>query len=254
MGPFFSGPTARIGESSGRNGRMVFGSRPGNDTGAGLLALARKARYACEGCCDHLLKLRRGVFEVDESTGLWLIRHAAVDGPAGLIWGPDAPACLGDRASFDLLRAHLPEKAKVYASPARRTIDTARALMLDPVPMAELAEQDFGEWTGHRHDDLAVASGKLYADFWHDAARSRPPGGESFADQIIRVRRGLEQVDAGSAILVVHSGTVRAALAIALDIEPEAALRFVIDPLSLTRIDRLKGTWRVTGVNLTFRS
>ena len=30
---------------------------------------------------------------------------------------------------------------------------------------------------------------------------------------------------------------------------PEQALRFVIDPLSLTRIDRLDGGWRVGSVN-----
>jgi alpha-ribazole phosphatase len=42
---------------------------------------------------------------------------------------------------------------------------------------------------------------------------------------------------------------VRAALAIALEMAPEQALRFVIDPLSLTRIDRLAGGWRVISVN-----
>jgi alpha-ribazole phosphatase len=36
---------------------------------------------------------------------------------------------------------------------------------------------------------------------------------------------------------------------IALDLSPDAALRFVIDPLSLTRIDRLEGGWRVVAVN-----
>jgi alpha-ribazole phosphatase len=50
-------------------------------------------------------------------------------------------------------------------------------------------------------------------------------------------------------VLVVHAGTVRAALAIALDLAPEPALRFVIDPLSLTRIDRIADSWRVVGVN-----
>jgi alpha-ribazole phosphatase len=38
-------------------------------------------------------------------------------------------------------------------------------------------------------------------------------------------------------------------LAIALDLAPEQALRFVIDPLSLTRIDRLENGWRVVAVN-----
>jgi alpha-ribazole phosphatase len=48
---------------------------------------------------------------------------------------------------------------------------------------------------------------------------------------------------------VVHSGTIRAALCIALDVDPEAALRFVIQPLSITRIDRLQEGWRIVSVN-----
>jgi alpha-ribazole phosphatase len=54
---------------------------------------------------------------------------------------------------------------------------------------------------------------------------------------------------AGDVVLVVHSGTIRAAIAIALDLDPDAALRFVIDPLSVTRIDRLESGWRVVAVN-----
>ena len=54
---------------------------------------------------------------------------------------------------------------------------------------------------------------------------------------------------AGDVVLVVHSGTIRAVLAIALDLAPDSALRFVIDPLSLTRIDRLTDGWRVGAVN-----
>ena len=185
-------------------------------------------------------------------TRFWLVRHAAVDGRQGTVWPPSAPADVEDRGSFDRLRAHLPKEVKAYASPAQRTVDTAKALQLDPVPMPEFVEQNFGDWTGRRHDDLAVAGGEVYAKFWNDPARSIPPGGESFADQIIRVRRGLDQIDPGSVILVVHSGTIRAALCVALDIGPEAALRFVIDPLSLTRIDRLDGTWRVLSVNQKF--
>jgi alpha-ribazole phosphatase len=38
-------------------------------------------------------------------------------------------------------------------------------------------------------------------------------------------------------------------LAIALDLAPDAALAFVIDPLSLTRIDRLADGWRIVAVN-----
>ena len=118
--------------------------------------------------------------------------------------------------------------------------------------MPEFAEQDFGEWIGRRHDDLAITGGDAYAGFWNDPARSTPPGGESFASQIARVRRGFDRIGADAAVLVVHSGTIRAALCIALDLEPKAALRFVIDPLSMTRIDRLEGAWRVGCVNRSF--
>ena len=84
--------------------------------------------------------------------------------------------------------------------------------------------------------------------------RNRPPGGESFVDQIERARAGLAHLPAGDAILVVHSGTIRAVLAIALDLAPDYALRFVIDPLSLTRIDRLANGWRVVAVNAAGRT
>ncbi|MGL3110653.1 histidine phosphatase family protein [Bradyrhizobium sp. BR 1432] len=186
---------------------------------------------------------------MEGETFLWLIRHAPVDGVAGTIHAADAPADLGDRAQLQVLRQCLPPDAASYASPSRRTVETAQALGLAPKLMPEFSEQDFGAWTGRRHDDIGAAGDEAYAQFWSDPARGRPPGGESFEDQVARVRLGLSRIGAGSAALVVHSGTIRAALCIALDLTPQAALRFVIDPLSLTRIDRLATGWRVVSVN-----
>jgi alpha-ribazole phosphatase len=182
-------------------------------------------------------------------TNLWLIRHAPVDGPRGVIHDPDAPANVSDAAALAALKARLPENAFAVCSPARRTSDTALALGLDPVKQTAFREQDFGAWTGRRHNDLVAELGDAYRDFWKSPASNAPPGGESFVDQIGRAVAGLAALPAGDAVLVVHSGTIRAALAIALDLAPDAALRFVIDPLSLTRIDRLKRGWRVVAVN-----
>jgi alpha-ribazole phosphatase len=186
---------------------------------------------------------------VNDDTRLWLIRHAPVAGPAGVIYGDDAPADTSDAATFAALRARLPGGAASFASPAIRTLATAAALGLRPTAAANFREQDFGDWTGRRHDDLARELGAAYRDFWDAPASSKPPGGESFAEQIARVREGLAKLPGGNVVMVVHSGTVRAVLAIALDLPPESALRFTIDPLSLTRIDRLSGGWRVVGVN-----
>ncbi len=182
-------------------------------------------------------------------TNLWLIRHAPVDGPRGVIHGPDAPADISDAAAFAALKLRLPPNALAVCSPARRTWETAVALGLDPVRQPSFREQDFGVWTGRRHNDLAAELGDAYREFWKSAGGNRVPGGESFVDQIERATAGLAALPTGDVILVVHSGTVRAVLAIALDLAPDAALRFVIDPLSLTRIDRLDNGWRVVAVN-----
>src|SRR6266446_1497649 len=137
-------------------------------------------------------------------TNLWLIRHAPVDGPRGIIHGPDAPADTSDAAAFAALKAKLPPNAFAVCSPARRAWETAIALGLHPAKEAAFREQDFGAWTGRRHNDLVAELGDAYRDFWKSPASNRPPGG---------------------------------------------ALRFVIDPLSLTRIDRLDNGWRVVAVN-----
>jgi broad specificity phosphatase PhoE len=60
-------------------------------------------------------------------------------------------------------------------------------------------------------------------------------------------------------VAVGHGGSIRAALALALGLEPERALAFVIDNCSLTRLDHIHddsdaatagGVWRVAAVNL----
>jgi len=180
---------------------------------------------------------------MSEDNRLWLIRHAPVAGSRGEIHDSDAAADTSDDVAFAALRAKLPAEAAQFASPSLRTLQTAAALGLRPTAEPNFREQNFGDWAGRRHDDLARELGAAYRDFW------RAPGGESFADQIVRVRDGLARLPAGDVVLVVHSGTVRAALALALEMAPESALCFAIDPLSLTRIDRLTNGWRVVCVN-----
>jgi len=75
-----------------------------------------------------------------EETGLWLIRHAVVDGPRGVIHAPEARADLGDIAALAALKARLPTPAFAVCSPARRTRETAAALGLDAVENALFRE------------------------------------------------------------------------------------------------------------------
>jgi broad specificity phosphatase PhoE len=57
-------------------------------------------------------------------------------------------------------------------------------------------------------------------------------------------------------IAVTHGGTIRAAIALALDLPPESALAFAVDNLSVTRLDHFPSdaggrghAWRVNFTN-----
>jgi len=186
-------------------------------------------------------------------TRWWLVRHAPIVAPPGLITGQldlDADTA-GVAASVTL-----PQDAVWLATHLRRTRQTAAALGVSaPRIEPDLAEQSFGDWQGRTYESLGAEESRR---FWDAPATARPPGGESFAAVVGRVATAMERLTAAHAgrdvVAVVHAGSVRAALALALGLDPEAALRFQVDTLSLTRLDHVAApghppTWRVVGVN-----
>lgn len=189
-------------------------------------------------------------------TRFWWLRHGVVDGPRGCIHGPDAPIHKPEAWVTSGLKRLLPTQALWLASPAERARQTVKALTHSrPMVLPALMEQDFGAWTGRSHRELEAEDPEGYRAFWQDAANNVPPGGESFADQCRRTTAAIEALAAEHSgmdlIAVAHSGTIRAALTLALGLTPAAGLSFVIDPLSLTRLDLTPGGWRVVTVNVT---
>ena len=193
-------------------------------------------------------------------TRWWWLRHAPVPDPEGRIAGRlDLPCDTSETEWFATLANRLPPNAVLVESGLIRCNQTVGALeaagLLLPPALIEpdLMEQDFGRWQGRAWGLLASAKDPDLPAFWQNPATATPPGGESFASMIERVRRAVERLTADyggrDIVAVAHAGTIRAALAIALDIPPEAALAFVIDPLSLTRLNAVEGGWRVLGVN-----
>ncbi len=153
----------------------------------------------------------------------------------------------------------------------RRTQKTFEAIAAKvaglPNPVVEPAfiEQSFGRWQGLSWDEMQDSDAKAYADFWRDPTRSAPPGGESYVAQMERTRAAIERLSieyAGRDIVSVsHGGTIRAAVAIALGLTPEAAMAVVVDNLSVTRLSKVEdgllknkgGVWLVQGVNVPCR-
>lgn len=193
-------------------------------------------------------------------TRWWWIRHAPVVGQQGRLYGTlDVDCDCADEAPLRTLAAQLPAGAEWVVTSLKRTRATAAAIARHHSAAPQdfhveprLVEQDFGRWQGRTYDELAAAEGAAWQRFWRAPAENAPPGGESFAAV---VRRTADVIDtltrrhAGRDIVcIAHGGTVRAALAVALSLAPEQALRFAVDPCSLTRLDHcadgaLPGKW-----------
>jgi alpha-ribazole phosphatase len=204
------------------------------------------------------------------ATRLWWVRHAPVP-HGGRIYGQTDLSCdCSDTALFTGLAEQLPRGAVWVTSTLRRTHETAAAIIRaglpgpQPIPgaeaieMADLAEQNFGAWQGLTYDELQQSRAGDFHRFWHAPAHEAPPGGESFIAVIERVsgaiHRLVEAYPGRDIIAVAHGGTIRAALALALGLDPEASLAFTIENCSITRIDRIDGPgmghgWRVVTVN-----
>ena len=204
------------------------------------------------------------------ATRLWWIRHAPVD-HCGRIYGQLDLSCdCSEAASFTGLAEQLPRGAVWVTSNLRRTHETAAAIVRAGLPgpqripgpeavaIDDLSEQHFGEWQGLAYEELLQFRGGDFHRFWHSPAHEAAPGGESFLDVIDRVSRAVHQLvemySGRDVIVVAHGGTIRAVLALALRLEPEAALAFTIENCSITRIDHIEGAgmghgWRVVTVN-----
>ena len=199
-----------------------------------------------------------------KTTRWWWIRHAPVRGHDGRLYGrTDVTADYSDTKLISALAARLPAKALWVASPLSRARGTAEVLMKaagDSAPLEiepDLIEQDFGSWQGKTYAEINAETGGRMHPLAFAPALTVPEGGESFAAIIPRVRAVIERLtndhQGRDIVAVAHAGTIRAALAMALDLDAEAALLFAVAPLSLPRLDHLAGAkmWRVEGVNLS---
>lgn len=120
-------------------------------------------------------------------------------------------------------------------SPLRRAAETAHILgATTPTVEPRLAEQDWGQWTGRARATLADDVGDGGWD-------TTPPGGESPARVLARVRAWLDELAPGDGpdtwAAVTHMGVIRAVLAAALrwDFGDPAPVRLLPERLHRVR-------------------
>ncbi len=203
-------------------------------------------------------------------TSVFMVRHAPVVGQHGRCYGiTDVECDTGDAKAFAGLAAILPDAEALWTvtplSRTKRTADAVWAARKAAPPayrtVPDLIEQSFGDWQGKTYAELgAYGQGDARSTHrhWLTMADIKPEGGESFVEVCARVARGIDLVldsAKGKKIaMVCHGGVIRAGLAYALGITPEAALAISVDTLSVTRLDRFDGpgrghSWRVAYVN-----
>jgi broad specificity phosphatase PhoE len=161
------------------------------------------------------------------------VRHAEPQGDVlGRIYGRlDVALSARGAAHAERIAAALaPEApARVYTSPLRRAVATAKALSDDPVVVDDLREIDFGELEGLTVEEAAerYAVESLWADGF--------PGGESLA--AVRARA----VAAAHAIAGRHAGESVVAVSHAVVIRTILADALGMDPAALFRLDQSYG-------------
>jgi len=126
----------------------------------------------------------------------------------------------GRRQAAELAeRAASHDFAVLWSSPLLRARETAdavsRRLGLEPIEDARLMETDAGDWTDRTFAEVQAEAPELFAAFASGDPGFAFPGGESFAQQELRVSAAIADIEAGTlpALVVCHGMVIRAALA-----------------------------------------
>lgn len=152
-----------------------------------------------------------------------LVRHGETeDNSAGRICGlREVGLNQAGRAQAEALADELADReiAAIWTSPLRRARETAEPVAarhgLSPRTHAGLRESERGAWSGRLVADLRAEFPAEFLSFERGDPDFGFPGGETLAGHTARVRDALLEISTADlpALVVCHSGTIRAAFA-----------------------------------------
>ncbi|HTD51071.1 MAG TPA: histidine phosphatase family protein [Acidimicrobiia bacterium] len=171
---------------------------------------------------------------------IWVVRHGQTAWSASgrHTSHTDVPLTAHGRAAAVALAPRLaePDFALVLVSPAARALETARlAGFADADVDGDLRERDYGQLEG-----ATTAEIRARGPGWRDwSVWTGPvPDGETLADVATRARRVVARCDTagGAALLFGHGHQLRILAAVAVDLDPAAGARLVLDPATVSII------------------
>lgn len=183
----------------------------------------------------------------------WLVRHGLTKWNAQkrFMGQSDIPLSARGRVQAQWLARRLRDReiAAIYTSDLVRARETAQIIAAQRTPELPVhvsqawRELNFGEWEGLTYAQIAAQ----YEDqlgFFSDPERNAPPGGESPAHLLQRVRAELLSIAQnlnwsthGDIVIVSHSGALRMLLCDLLGIPLERQWQMRIDAGSLSALD-----------------
>jgi alpha-ribazole phosphatase len=197
-----------------------------------------------------------------DATRLILLRHGEPDDTVhGRCYGRLDPGLsrLGEeqmKRAWRLLKRE--SLAAIYCSPRRRAVDSARLRSTDsPTTTVDdrLREIDFGAFEGLTYEEIANRYPRKYDEWMTRPASVVFPDGESFPALRARVLEALEQIrrsHRGETVTIVsHGGVNRAALGLALDLDPSRIFRLAQAYACVNVIDYVGDEAVVLVVNMT---
>lgn len=154
-------------------------------------------------------------------TRIYLVRHGATALTAEDRFAGSTDVLLSDEGRRQV--ASLAERLEgetldaIYASPLRRTIETARIIALphglEPIPEPGLREIDYGRWEGLSRSDVESRYEDEYAIWQEDPFTIAPLHGESGVNVLNRalpvMRRIVDRHRHRTVAIVSHKGTNR---------------------------------------------
>jgi broad specificity phosphatase PhoE len=182
------------------------------------------------------------------------VRHAPTSATRDAAFPGDEPLddCAVRQASG--LAARLPAPCQAVSSPALRCLQTTTAAGLQAQVDPDLAECDFGLWSGRSLAAVHCAEPEAAREWMTDPS-ARPHGGESLTMFAARVTRWLDAQahQEGCMVAITHAGVVKSALVHALGAPIRAFWQIEVAPLGITELHAHDGRWTLTRVNCARR-
>lgn len=184
---------------------------------------------------------------------VFLIRHTAVDVPAGTCYGHfEVPLSANCREHFSSLAQNLPalENSLILSSPASRCLRLAKHLSPQIETDERLRELHFGAWENKLWNELPKEELNSWMANYVEAG---PPGGESYRQLLERVVQCWQEkvltADAKQLLIITHAGVIRGLLAFLLDIPLENTFKLQIDYGSISQVNLTNGYARIGYIN-----